>query len=639
MGCKKIGLIISSCLYLTLNSQVTQEEVIDRLYHTCKVWGYFKYHHNNVTRYNTNYPPVDWDDALLASLNGIIVAKDHPSFHDSLNVLLYKAGALNEYIDYWGYRGDSIHYKDFSWHNDGYLSQNVRDTLSKIRKLFKNEVIGYFYVNERAGYPFIKFDNKYHMDTTVNLQMRLLTLFRYWNLVEYTYQHKHLLTPNWNMRLKLVLKEILDVKTQSEFIFVIKKLTKSLNDSRGHFRHPIYDSFIGTNYAPFKLRFLEGKTIIVNKPDSIREINIGDEVTYIEEEPIQSVREYYRTFAEGANEAAIERNVDEMICRGNSYASFKIKKANGQSVLYSFLRSKENIIYFQNIPDTKSLYDTTVSDGCSFGILDFRKITSNDITTETLETIWFKDAWIFDLRGTPVVWFEQFLIRYIYNDYKEYYFFREPNLQIPGEFYSQKRYNGDYNKYKTPRYTKKIILLVDEYTQKNSEYIALCLKEREDVMVIGSTTDGAGALSLAQVYLPFGIYTNYTYSGAQNKAKKPYYKIGVPLDTFVRPTIEDIRLRRDIVLEAALKCTNTKLGISQVHGMISFQIYPNPFMDNLVIENPYNKTQDYFIFNILGQQVGLGKLTNGKNLLNLDYLSKGFYHIRIENSSFKLSKE
>jgi hypothetical protein len=94
MGCKKIGLIISSCLYLTLNSQVTQEEVIERLYHTCKVWGYFKYHHTNVTRYNTDYPPVDWDDALLASLNGIIVAKDHPSFHDSLNVLLYKAGAF-----------------------------------------------------------------------------------------------------------------------------------------------------------------------------------------------------------------------------------------------------------------------------------------------------------------------------------------------------------------------------------------------------------------------------------------------------------------------------------------------------------------------------------------------------------------
>jgi hypothetical protein len=45
-------------------------------------------------------------------------------------------------------KGDSIHYKDFSWHNDGYLPQSVRDTLFKIRLLFKNEAIGYFSVNE-----------------------------------------------------------------------------------------------------------------------------------------------------------------------------------------------------------------------------------------------------------------------------------------------------------------------------------------------------------------------------------------------------------------------------------------------------------------------------------------------------------
>ena len=62
-------------------------------------------------------------------------------------------------------------------------------------------------------------------------------------------------------------------------------------------------------------------------------------------------------------------------------------------------------------------------------------------------------------------------------------------------------------------------------------------------------------------------------------------------------------------------------------------------INNLVIENPYKKSQDYIIYNILGKQVAFGKLDNGKNLLNLEHLSKGFYIIQIENYSFKLTKE
>ena len=83
----------------SLSSQVPQEEVVERLYHTCKVWGYLKYHHSNITVYSKSNPAVDWDEALLSSLNGIMTAYDKPSFRDSLNVLLFKAGALNPYID------------------------------------------------------------------------------------------------------------------------------------------------------------------------------------------------------------------------------------------------------------------------------------------------------------------------------------------------------------------------------------------------------------------------------------------------------------------------------------------------------------------------------------------------------------
>lgn len=640
-------ILLLACLFFfsaKIFSQVPQEEVIERLYHTCKVWGYFKYHHSNITAYNINYPPVDWDDALLSSLNGIMTAKDKPSFQDSFNKLLFKPGPLIPYIDYWVNRGDSIKTKDFSWMSDNnYLTNEVKDTLLKIRSLFKNQTIGYFsWSDEPPPFytPFIKFDNKYSTETNPSHLVQILGLFRYWNLIEYTYQFKPLISPSWNEILKKTLKEILEVKSTEEYVFVMKKLTANSRDSRAEFRQPLYDSFIGNSYLPFKLRYIDGKTIVTNKPDSIHEISIGDEVILIEEQPMGMVRDFYRTYAEGANSAAIERNIDEVICRGRKgYTFMTLKKTNGQSYSYKAFRSKENYLYFQNLPKTKSIYDTVLKEGCSFGIIDLRRTISNELTVEKIQTIWDKDAWILDLRGIPFIQFESFLIHFVYNGYKEYYFTREPNLLIPGEFYSQITIYDGYTNPKEPRYDKKIILLVDEYTQKSGEYDALCFMEREDVIVIGSTTDGAGAAKLAHVYLPGNIYTTYTFNGAQNKQKQPYYKIGVPLDMFVRPTVEDIRLGRDVVLEAALKCTNTRLNINQSNENISFQIYPNPFINELVVENKKSKTKEYVIYNMLGIQVAQGNLIYGKNFLNLDYLSNGVYLIRIENYSFKLTKE
>jgi hypothetical protein len=623
----------------TLSSQVPQEEVIERLYHTCKVWGYLKYHHSNITIYSNSNPAVDWDEALLSSINGIMTANDKASYHDSLNVLLFKAGPLNPYIDYWAYRGDSFNTKDFSWMNDHtYLTKEIKDTLFKIRSLFKNEAIGYWWYS--SNFPFNTSDNKYYDNSQPNAFQRLLGLFRYWNLIEYTYANKPLLSPSWDTVLKTTIKELLEAKYTDQYVFIMKKMTTNLRDSRAHFRHPIYDSFIGNAYLPFKLRHIDGKTIVTNKPDSVVEVSIGDEVTLIKELPIAVVRENYKQFAEGANSAAIERNIDEMICKGDSgFTLITLQKANGHSYVYKAHRSIDNLPYFQNIPKTKSLYDTTIADGCSFGIIDLRKINWLELNRMNLETIWYKDAWILDFRGIPATRIERFLIHYVFNEYKEYYFSRKPNLNIPGEFFSQKTIYSGFTKPKRPRYGNKIILLVDEYTQKEAEYDALCFKERENIMVIGSTTDGAGTNHLAQVYLPGNIYTTYTFANAENKEKESYYKIGIPLDTFVRPTIEDIRGGKDVVLEAALKCANTKLGVSSRKENLHFQVYPNPVIDNLVIENPSKKSQDYSIYNLLGKQVAYGKLVNGANNLNLEQLSKGFYLIQIENFSFKLIKE
>lgn len=628
------------CLYLILiikiDAQVSQDELVDRLYHTCKVWGYLKYHHSQVTSLS-----IDWDLILIERLNGIKLAPNQSAFKDSLNLLLVDAGPLIDYVDYWGYRGDSIILnKDFSWFDDPYLSQSVKDTLYKIKSIFKNQSIGYFTFNDRLQLPFIQFDNKFYLESDFPEEnKRLLAIYRYWNIVEYVYQYKNNTSKDWNLVLKQYLKEILNIKTKEEYAFLFKKFTKCINDSRGSMYSPIYDSVVGKAFMPFKVRYLEGKTIIINKSELIKEFSIGDEITHYEEIPIDMLRNTYRELVEGANSASIERNIDDMITRGiEDKFQVTIKKANGQSIVYSGRRSIDNIDIINNVPKTRPIYDTTLGNGCSFGIIDLRVIKPDELNTENIEKIWYKDAWILDLRGIPFVTFESFLIRYIFNDYKEYYFIKEPNLQIPGEFYSRKYYYNDYVIHKTPRYDKKIILLVDEYTRKEAEYFALCFKERENIKVIGSTTDASGTNKIAYIYLPGKIFTTMTYNGVYSYNKESYYPLGIKPDIYIKPSIASIRLGKDDVLAEALKCENIKLNLNQITNENQLQIFPNPFINQLHCDNNKLEKQEYSICNLLGVEVKTGILFSGRNILNLEELSSGIYIFKSGNFNIKLSK-
>lgn len=637
MVAKKLVFILCLFLNVLYRAAPTQEEVVERLYYTCKVWGYLKYHHSNITAFNSNYPPVDWDDALIASLDGIMSATSHASFHDSLNILVNKAGSFLPFIDYWGFRGDSFSTKDFSWFQDPFISSICKSKLEETKSQFKNQAIGYFYFSPFT--PFIRFDKKFYNDSNPNERLRLLALFRYWNLIEYTYQYKPLLNPSWNQTLKQYITEILEAKSHLQYILIMKRLTTAINDSKALFEQPDFNRFIGDAYLPFKFRYIEGKTILINKPDSISNLQIGDELVMIEEQPINMLREYYRTYTIGANAAANERNIDEYLSRGNAgftYLTFKDDK--GQSVYIQANRTKDNWIYNLNIPITRPIYDTNLIDGCTFGIIDYRNIQRRDLNTENLERIWHKDAWIIDLRGSTYTGVEDFLIHYIFNDYKEYYFYRIPNLSIPGEFFSEKVYYDGYTKPPRPRFNGKIILLVDEYTKGRAEYDAMSLLVRENVMVIGSTTDGSGSNKLAHVYLPGNIYTTYTFEGAQNKAKKSYYSTGVPIDSFKRPSISDIRLGKDVLLEAALKCENAKLNISK-DNILSFNLFPNPASDRIRIVIPLNLKLEYNIYNTIGKIIKQGKLANEETEIFVENFPRGLYIFQAGNFQSKFIKE
>jgi C-terminal processing protease CtpA/Prc len=103
----------------------------------------------------------------------------------------------------------------------------------------------------------------------------------------------------------------------------------------------------------------------------------------------------------------------------------------------------------------------------------------------------------------------------------------------------------------SPHYSQKVVILVDEDSQSQSEYTAMAFRASPNAIVMGSTTAGADG-NISAIPLPGGLQTLITGLGVFYPDKKPTQRIGIIPDIIVRPTIAGIRAGRDEVLDSAV---------------------------------------------------------------------------------------
>ena len=103
-----------------------------------------------------------------------------------------------------------------------------------------------------------------------------------------------------------------------------------------------------------------------------------------------------------------------------------------------------------------------------------------------------------------------------------------------------------------PRYTGKIVILIDEVSQSQAEYTTMAFRVAPNATVIGSTTAGADG-NVSGIPLPGGLRSMISGIGVFYPDKKPTQRVGIIPDIEVRPTVGGIRSGRDEVLEAALR--------------------------------------------------------------------------------------
>jgi len=617
---------ITATLSFGAYSQIADSIYYERLYYTCKVWGHAKYYHSRIAD-----GEVDWDDVLLAALPGIKNAPHNNAFNDSLLVMLQQAGETERGTEVLPEVPDSLNNNvDISWIYNTIFSNGVSALLDTIIQRFTPRPNVYVGVKPWGDnrLNFQDSDNKYYSGTQYpDENIRILALFRFWNIIHYFFPYRYIMDQDWDTSLVQTIPEIVKASNAEEYHLAMKEFTVKINDSHSFFNSTTFLSWRGSYYPPFRARFIEGEVVITKvHPSASQSIREGDIIKKIDGFDIRILRDSLKKYCHGSNEITVESILISTILFGNM-GTFPLTVLNetGEQALYltrvSYPFGQDNTPYWREI----------TLNGCRFGIVNMGTLYEKHIP-EVIEKFNNVDAVIFDIRRYPngTLWT---LVDYLFESSIHHSNLKWPDKDYPGRFFWVEHYIGEG----TPNPKKiKTIILFDEGTQSQAEFTCMGLEQIPGSIKIGSTTAAADG-DISYIKLPGGIEVAASFLGVYYPDYTPTQRVGIIPDYFVQPTIRGIREGRDEVLEFALDCK--WLGIEDVvKKEEDISVYPNPTSGHLRITNYELRILGVEVFDVLGrkycfdyaqQQKGEWKKEIGEVVIDISTLPAGFYLLKI----------
>ncbi len=639
---KLIKLII--LFSFTVNyAQTNSETHYNNLFYTCKAWGYLKYFHTSLAE-----GKINWDDFLLSNLQKLKTVTTKDEFNNHLALYFNSVGAMQTPTTSPPNVPDDLKYNlKTDWFTNNSFSSTTTGVLLDIQNKFRPRS-NYYVQASPDGNPTFNFDKQYYeLINNTTQELRLLGLFRYWNIINYFYPYKNLLDKNWDDVLKEMIPKIINCTDEISYHKTILELAANINDAHAFTESPIITwSIQGSFYIPIMLKYINGTTIISEAGTGISSLKPGDIIKKINGVPIEELRNNLRPITIGSNPASLERNInfDLVTFLDSQPVTLEIENEKGLSQVSLPLINQRT---YWNSFKTEPAWTIKNKDGKKFGIINIGVLRDNQIQTMFNE-LWDADALIFDIRAYPNVTIQYFL-NYLFPGPIIIARFTKPDVSYPGTFvwHSAMQGKGDFSK----NYIKRIYILFNEDAQSASEYDIMALEQHPMAVKIGSQTAGADG-NVSDFYLPGKIRAWFTGLGTFYPDYRPTQRIGIIPDINVIPTIQGIRDGKDEVLEAAV---NHYFGITDVEQENKIpanyelsQNYPNPFNPSTVIsyQLPVASYVTLKIYDLLGseistlvneyQQAGIHNSTfNTQNL----FLPSGIYFYKLIAGEFSSTKK
>lgn len=536
----------SNIILKNINSQkVSDLELLGR------IWGFIKYHHPEIAKGNYN-----WDYELFRIIPSYLNVKNNIERDEILLSWIEKYGKIPTCKNCKSIPVDAVLKPNLSWLDYSDISHNLKSILRNIYEN-RNQEKNYYVSLHESGNPDFINENSYSNMSYPDDGYRLLSLYRYWNIIEYFFPYKHLTDKEWSLVLKEYIPKFINSNNKLEYELSALQMIGEANDTHSNLWEigSEVSKLRGNNYAPFKAQFIENQFVVTDyfNPELSKnaKLKIGDIISHIDGKSVQHIVDSLKIYYPASNQASMLRDI-----------SIDLLRSNRNNLDLKYITEKkekeENIILYDNEKLKKYHWYKINEDSKSYKILDNNigyidlSVTQEDDIDKLKKHLKQTKGIIIDLRKYPSVFVPYTLGAYFVSKPTSFAKYTQGNPKNPGEFTFKEldKIKSDENLYKG-----KLVILVNENTQSAAEYAALALNSVEGSIIIGSTTAGTDG-NVSEIVLPGNLKTLISGVGIYYSDGRETQRIGIVPDIVVKPTIEGIKSGKDEILEKAIQYLN-----------------------------------------------------------------------------------
>lgn len=503
-----------------------------------KVWGFVKYYHPTIAK-----GEISWDYELFRIFSKI----NQKNFDAELVNWINKLGAFKTKNKKDLANSEVKLQPNTKWIDDkNLISNDLSALLQKINSAKRSG--NHYYIDFHKGVLNPKFTNEkvYSRMDYSDSGIKLLAVFRYWNMIEYYFPNRHLMDENWDAVLKDFIPKISATKDEKEYTLKLLELIGKIQDTHANISgyNESLHAFFGVNKVPIKVKFVQNKLVVTELQKGLKEnsLEVGTVITAINGVKVEDWITANRKYFPASNVPVQLRDMAHKITRTNENVMIFTIENKGQISDFSVSTQPYKYVADNELSSHKLINNTI---GYIYpGTL--KKGEISEIITKFKET----KGLIVDLRCYPSEFIGYVLGEELLPENELFVRFTNGSIETPGLFTEGKTISvGKKNK---DNYKGKVIILINEETQSQAEYTVMALRKAPNSIVLGSTTAGADG-NMSAIQLPGNISTYISGIGVLNLDRTETQRVGIIPDVFMEPTVKGIIKGKDEILEKAIE--------------------------------------------------------------------------------------
>lgn len=527
------------------------KEMISDLTHLGKIWGFLKYYHPAIAKGNYN-----WDYELFRTLTPFVQAKTTAERQKIMLSWIEKLGPAGVAKPF-EIPKDAPLKPDLDWIGRSDFNKGLADALAMI--VPADRAGEHYYIGRYpANNPDFRNERTYGQMHYPDAGFRLLSLYRYWNMIEYFFPYKALIREDWDAVLEEFVPKFVMAANETEYKLATLALIARVKDTHANVygQHEALERHFGDKYAPVELAFIEGKPVVVDyynrRLGEACELKIGDVIETVNGKPIPQIIKEKTPYTPASNEPTRLKNIAPNLIRSNDSTVAVTYKRNGKILKANVkVYGTNSINIYANFNRADTCFKFVAPDIAYIFPGKFKNAYLKTLAPEIMKS----KGVIVDMRCYPsdfmVFTFGSMLVP----ESRPFAKFSGASLETPGLFTMGPEVKLGGNN--PGHYKGKVVVIVNEKTLSQSEYTTMAFSAGPNTTVVGSTTAAADG-NVSPIVLPGGIRTGISGLGVYYPDGKETQQIGIVPDVEVRPTIAGIKAGRDELLEKAMEIINAK---------------------------------------------------------------------------------